>query len=172
MTVVETPRLALRRLHAGDAAFILELVNEPSWLRFIGDRNVHSIEDAEGYIAKGPVDSYAKNGFGLYLVEVKEDAAPAGMCGLIRRDTLPHVDIGFAFSPRFWGRGYAYEAATGVMDHARNGLGLDTVLAIVNPDNERSKSLLGKLGMRFERKMRMPNEDSDVDVFTSAGESP
>lgn len=168
MNVVETPRLILRRLHAGDAAFILELVNEPSWLRFIGDRNVHSIEDAEGYIAKGPVDSYAKNGFGLYLVEVKEDAAPAGMCGLIRRDTLPHVDIGFAFSPRFWGRGYAYEAAAGVMDHARNGLGLDTVLAIVNPDNERSKSLLGKLGMRFERKMRMPNEESDVDVFTSA----
>lgn len=169
MNVVETPRLVLRRLHPGDAPFILELVNEPSWLRFIGDRNVHSIEDAEGYIAKGPVDSYAKNGFGLYLVEVKEDAAPAGMCGLIRRDTLPHVDIGFAFSPRFWGRGYAYEAAAGVMDHARNGLGLDTVLAIVNPDNERSISLLRKLGMRFERKMRMPNEDSDVDVFTSAG---
>jgi ribosomal-protein-alanine N-acetyltransferase len=174
VNVVETPRLVLRRLHDGDAPFILELVNEPSWLRYIGDRNVHSIEDAEGYIAKGPADSYEKNGFGLYLVEVKPDGspdggAPAGMCGLIRRDTLPHVDIGFAFSPRFWGRGYAYEAAAGVMDYARGTLGLDPILAIVDPDNKRSISLLRKLGMRFERKMRMPNEESDVDVFTSAG---
>ena len=167
MNVIETERLNLRWLTLADAAFVLELVNEPSWLRFIGDRNVHSIADAEAYIAKGPLDSYEKNGFGLYLVELKEGGAPAGMCGLIRRDTLPHVDIGFAFSPRFWGRGLALEAAAAVMAYGRDTLGLQPILAIVNPDNERSISLLEKIGMRFERMLRLPTDDFEVKVFTS-----
>jgi len=165
--VFETERLNLRRLTASDAAFILELVNEPSWLRFIGDRNVHSLEDAEGYIAKGPVASYEKLGFGLYLVERKEDLAPIGMCGLIQRDYLPHADIGFAYSPKFWGQGFAFEAAAATMAYARDTLGLGPIVAIVNPDNVRSITLLGKIGMRFEKMIRLEGESSDVKLFTS-----
>lgn len=164
--VAETARLVLSRLTTDDSAFVLELVNEPSWLRFIGDRNVHSLDEAAGYLARGPLASYEANGFGLYLVCVKESGEPAGMCGLIRRDALPHPDIGFAFSPRHWGRGYAHEAAAAVMEHARE-LGIATVLAIVNPDNERSIALLGKLGMRLQGTTRMPGESADVLVYAS-----
>lgn len=167
MNVLQTSRLDLRHLVREDAPFILELVNEPSWLRFIGDRNVHSLEDAVGYIEKGPLESYAKNGFGLYLVVDRESGASAGLCGLIRRDVLPHVDIGFAFSPRFWGRGLAFEAASAVLAHGRDVLGLSPILAIVNPDNERSIALLEKLGMRFERMFRLPPDEFDTRLYTT-----
>ena len=167
MNVIETPRLDLRQLVREDAPFILELVNEPSWLRFIGDRNVHSLEDAVGYIEKGPLESYAKNGFGLYLVVDRESGASAGLCGLIRRDVLPHVDIGFAFSPRFWGRGLAFEAASAVMAYGRDVLGLSPILAIVNPDNEKSIALLEKLGMRFDRMFRLPSDEFDTRLYTT-----
>ena len=167
MTVLQTQRLDLRQLVREDAPFILELVNEPSWLRFIGDRNVHSLEDAVGYIEKGPLESYAKNGFGLYLVVDRESGASAGLCGLIRRDVLPHVDIGFAFSPRFWGRGLAFEAASAVLAHGRDVLGLSPILAIVNPDNERSIALLEKLGMRFDRMFRLPPDEFDTRLYTT-----
>ena len=167
MNVIETPRLDLRQLVREDAPFILELVNEPSWLRFIGDRNVHSLQDAVGYIEKGPLESYAKNGFGLYLVVDRESGASAGLCGLIRRDVLPHVDIGFAFSPRFWGRGLAFEAASAVMAYGRDVLGLSPILAIVNPDNERSIALLEKLGMRFDRMFRLPSDEFDTRLYTT-----
>lgn len=167
MNVLQTQRLDLRQLVREDAPFILELVNEPSWLRFIGDRNVHSLEDAVGYIEKGPLESYAKNGFGLYLVVDRESGASAGLCGLIRRDVLPHVDIGFAFSPRFWGRGLAFEAASAVLAHGRDVLGLAPILAIVNPDNERSIALLEKLGMRFDRMFRLPPDEFDTRLYTT-----
>lgn len=167
MNVLQTSRLDLRQLVREDAPFILELVNEPSWLRFIGDRNVHSLEDAVGYIEKGPLESYAKNGFGLYLVVDRESGASAGLCGLIRRDVLPHVDIGFAFSPRFWGRGLAFEAASAVLAHGRDVLGLSPILAIVNPDNERSIALLEKLGMRFDRMFRLPTDEHDTRLYTT-----
>ena len=107
MTVLETERLRLRRLTVDDAAFILELVNDPSWLRFIGDRGVRNLDDARSYILKGPVASYEKHGFGLWLVELKAEATPIGICGLLQRDTLPDVDIGFALLPQFCGQGYA-----------------------------------------------------------------
>ncbi len=165
--VTETERLLLRRLTTEDAAFVLELVNEPSWLRFIGDRNVHSLDEAAGYISRGPLESYEKNGFGLYLVVIKESGEPAGMCGLIRRDSLPHPDIGFAFSPRYWGRGYAHEAAAAVMEHGRATHRMNPILAIVNPDNERSISLLEKLGMTFESPYRLPGEEQDVRLYSS-----
>ena len=167
MNVIETPRLDLRQLVREDAPFILELVNEPSWLRFIGDRNVHSLEDAVGYIEKGPLESYAKNGFGLYLVVDRESGASAGLCGLIRRDVLPHVDIGFAFSPRFWGRGLAFEAASAVLAYGRDVLGLSPILAIVNPDNEKSIALLEKLGKRVERMFRLPPDEFDTRLYTT-----
>ena len=111
MTVLETKRLILRRLCADDAEFILELLNQPSFLRYIGDKGVRNTEDAIRYIQTGPVASYDRFGFGLYLVELKESDVSIGMCGLLKRETLPDVDIGFAFLPGYWSQGYAFEAA-------------------------------------------------------------
>ena len=159
----DTPRLRLRELTGDDAAFILELVNEPDWLRFIGDRNVHSLEDARGYIARGPAASYAKWGFGLWAVALRGalDGAPAGgpsgsdepvgMCGLIRRDSLPHPDLGFAFLARHRGRGYAREAAAAAVALARERFQLARLLAITDPDNTASQAVLEHVGFVFER---------------------
>ena len=163
--VMETERLVLRHLTEGDAAFILRLLNEPSWIRFIGDRGVRELEGARGYIARGPAASYERHGFGLFLVELKGAGTPAGICGLIKRDTLEDVDIGFAFLPEFWGRGYALESAAATMEYARNVLGLKRVAAIVAPDNESSIRLLEKLGMSCERTIRLPGDPEELKFF-------
>lgn len=166
MKVLETDRLVLRRLSADDGEFVLGLLNEPSWLRFIGDRGVRTVDGARDYILEGPVAMYERLGFGLYLTELKSDGAPIGLCGLIKRAELEDVDIGFAFVPRFWGKGYAYESASAVMTYAKNVLGLDRIVAITSLDNDRSIALLGKLGFRFEKTIRMPN-DEEVRLFAS-----
>ena len=121
MKVLDTERLSLRWLSAEDAAFILGLLNEPSWLRFIGDKNVHSLDDARAYIAKGPVDMYRRLGFGLYLVELRKDATPIGLCGLIKRDSLEDVDLGFSLLPAFWGQGYALAEGRAAVEEASAG---------------------------------------------------
>ena len=167
MTVLETPRLVLRRLHAGDAAFILELVNDPSWLRFIGDKGIKTVEAARGYIERGPMAMYARHGFGLWLAQVKADGEAAGICGLIKRDTLPDVDIGFAFLPRHRARGYAYEASAATLAYARDVLRLERVVAIASPDNERSTRLLEKLGLRLEKTMRFDGDAHPVNLFAT-----
>ena len=165
VTVLETDRLALRHLSVEDADFILELVNEPSFLHFIGDRGVRTVEDARGYILNGPVDSYGRHGFGLYLTALKEDDVPIGICGLIKRESLADVDIGFAFSPRYWGKGYAVEAAAAVMAHGRSALGLDRIVAITTPDNYGSKKVLEKIGLRFERMITMLETGEEIELF-------
>lgn len=152
---MNTARLHLRRLEPSDAPFILRLVNEPSWLRYIGDRKVRTLDDARAYIEKGPMEMYGRLGFGLLLVE--REGAPIGLCGLIQRDTLPDVDIGFAFVPEHWGQGYAAEAAEAVLADGRDRLGLSRVIAITSLDNDRSIHLLGKLGFRFERLIGGPD---------------
>jgi RimJ/RimL family protein N-acetyltransferase len=166
MKVLETPRLVLRRLHAGDAAFILELVNDPSWLRYIGDKGVKSVEDARGYIERGPMAMYERLGFGLWAVEVKASGEAAGICGLIKRDTLPDVDIGYAFLPRHRARGYAFEAAAATLDYARQVLGFARIVAITSPGNERSSRLLEKLGLRLEQSLRLSGDD-EVNLFAT-----
>ena len=148
--VLETARLALRYLTAADSAFILELVTDPDWLRFIGDRGVRTAEDARGYIERGPMKLYERLGFGLYLVALK-DGTPLGMCGLIKRASLEDVDIGFALLPAFRGRGYANEAACAVRDYAFEVLGLERIVAITAPGNEASAKLLERLGFAYER---------------------
>lgn len=155
MKVLETNRLILRRLSIEDADFILELVNEPSWLRFIGDKGVRSIADARDYILKGPIESYERFGFGLYLAELKDDGTPIGICGLIKRESLNDVDLGFAFLPKFWGNGYAYESASSVMAYGKSALGLNRIIAVTTPDNHSSIKVLEKLGFRFERMVRL-----------------
>jgi len=151
MTVLETERLILREFNTDDARFILTLLNEPSFLRYIGDKKVRNLDDARQYILNGPRASYDRHGFGLYQVELKDSHTAAGMCGLLKRDELPDADIGFAFLPDYWNKGFAFEAAAAVLRDARERLKLNRVLAIVNPDNEASIKLLEKLGLRFER---------------------
>jgi RimJ/RimL family protein N-acetyltransferase len=167
MKVLETDRLVLRRLAPDDAPFILELLNDASFIRFIGDKGVRTIDDARRYILSGPVASYEQFGFGLYSVDLKESIVPIGMCGILKRDTLPHPDIGFAFLPAYWNKGYAFESAAAVMTYARNTLKLDRVLAITSPDNEASANLLGKIGLRFERMIKLSDDAAAVRLFTS-----
>jgi len=164
MSMPDSPRLVLRRLTTEDAAFILALVNEPSWLRHIGDKGVHDIEGAERYIVDGPITMYAARGFGLYLVERKEDGTPIGMCGLIKRDTLQDVDIGFAFFPAYWGQGYAREAVAATLEHARRDIGLGRVVAITSPDNTGSIRLLESVGFVQEGMLRLSGDD-EVRLF-------
>jgi len=163
--ILETPRLVLREFTHEDDAFVLRLLNEPSWLRFIGDRGVRTLPDARRYLDDGPRRSYARNGFGLWCVVPKGGDAPVGMCGLLRRDTLADVDVGFAFLPEAWGRGYAMEAASAVLAHARDALGLRRVLAITDPENAASIRVLERIGMRREGTVRMPGETLDLLLF-------
>jgi [ribosomal protein S5]-alanine N-acetyltransferase len=180
MAVCETPRLRMRRLDADDAAFILQLLNEPSFLENIGDRGVRTLDDARAYIANGPLASYAKHGFGLFHVALRDSGQSLdpsidrsagqaiGMCGLLKRDWLDDVDVGFAFLPRFWGMGYAYESSVGIIDWARRSLGVARVVGITKPDNQGSIRVLKKLGLRFERIVTSP-EGQQSSLFTPPG---
>jgi RimJ/RimL family protein N-acetyltransferase len=162
---VDTERLALRQFTTEDAGFILGLLNEPSFLRFIGDKGVRTLDDARGYLLKGPIDSYARNGFGLCLVSLKQDGTPIGMCGLVKRETLEHPDIGFAFLPAYWSRGYAVEAASAVLAWARGAFGLPRILAVVQEDNASSIRLLQRLGLTRQCMLRMPPDNHEVLLF-------
>ncbi len=163
--VLETGRLRLRRLTLADAPFILEILNDPDWLRFIGDKGVRTLEDARNYIRTGPLESYARHGFGLLLVEQRTDGAPAGLCGLVKREALEDVDVGYAFLPPFRGLGYAHESASAVLHFAKDVVGLRRVAAITNPDNARSIRVLEKLGLTFERMIRLSEESPEIRFF-------
>jgi RimJ/RimL family protein N-acetyltransferase len=163
--VLETERLTLRRLDEPDAEFILGLLNEPSFHQYIGDRGVRTEEDARAYIRNGPMASYDRLGFGLWLVQRKDDTAPIGICGLLKRDTLPDVDVGFALRPAFWGAGYAFEAAAGVLAYGREAFDLSRVAAIVQADNQASIRLLGKLGLEFERTLDWPGDAAAIHLY-------
>jgi ribosomal-protein-alanine N-acetyltransferase len=165
MIVCETPRLRLRYLAEHDAAFILELLNEPEFIRNIGDREVRSLDDARRYIRSG-VTGYERLGFGLYLVELQEGATPIGLCGLLKRDYLDDVDVGFALRAGFRNQGYALEAARAVMRYGHEALGLGRIVAITAPDNHASIKLLRRLGLEFERNIRLPDVARDTSLFT------
>ncbi|MGE0886678.1 MAG: GNAT family N-acetyltransferase [Blastocatellales bacterium] len=168
MKVLETERLVLRRMNADDAAFILELLNEPSFLQYIGDKRVRTLEDARGYIASGPMASYDRFGFGLYLVELKTDGTPIGMSGLLKRDTLPDVDLGYALSPKHWGKGYAVEAARATLEHGKKDFGLIRIVAITTPDNHSSIKVLERIGFEFEAMVRLSEDSDEVTLFGCA----
>jgi len=162
--VLQTERLRLRHMEPGDAAFMLGLLNDPAWHRYIGDRGIRTLEGARDYIVKGPMEMHARLGFGFDVVERKEDGCPIGVCGLAKRDFLDDVDIGYAFLPQYGGQGYAIEAAQGVMAHAR-ALGLHRIVATVRPDNSASIRLLEKLGMHVERTIRAPDTERELQLF-------
>ena len=156
MHVAETDRLRLRRLTLDDAPYILRQVNEPSWLAGIGDKDVHDLDGARRYLTNGPLAMYRDKGFGLYAVELREGGEPIGMCGLIKRDTLPDVDIGYAYLPEHFGKGYAVEAGAATVEHARRDFGLTRLLGIVSPGNAGSIRVLERLGFAFERALDTP----------------
>ncbi|CAN5789336.1 GNAT family N-acetyltransferase [soil metagenome] len=159
MKLFETERLLLREFDTSDAAFILTLVNNATWLQFIGDRNIKTTSDAVYYLVNGPMKSYYQHGFGLSMIELKEGNIPIGMCGLIKREGLKDVDIGFALLPEFGGKGYAYEIAAATMQHAKETLGIKKVVAITSADNLHSIKLLKKIGLGFEKMVRVGKEE-------------
>lgn len=165
MRELSTERLRLSPVTQDDAAFVLEMLNDPGWLANIGDRGVRTLDDARRYIADRLVASYEKNGFGLWVVERKDAPGAIGICGLVKRDTLPEPDIGFAFLPEFWSAGYAYESAAAVKTYALGTLGMPRLLAITNDDNVASIRLVEKLGLAFVRMMELSPGESPVRLF-------
>ena len=165
--ILETHRLRLRRLSVDDAGFVLRLLNEPSFIQNIGDRGVRAVEDARAYILNGPVASYEKHGFGLWMVETKESETHIGICGLLKREVLEDVDIGYALLPEFWSKGYALESASGVLSYAREKLGLNRVVAVVNPKNQSSIRLLEKLGFAFEKMVRLSADAPEIKLYAA-----
>lgn len=161
MIIAETARLRLRPLTAGDCAFVLELLTDPAFLRNIGDRGVHDLASAARYIDAGPGASYARFGFGMWVVEHRDDARALGLCGLLRRDSHPDVEVGFAMLPLGRGRGYAAEAAAAAVRLGIEHFALQRIVAITHPRNAKSIRILEQLGFRFERLVR----------YTADGES-
>lgn len=168
MDIVETARLRLRTVTADDAdvAFHLALLNDPAFITNIGDRGVRTLEESRRYILDGPVAMQQRYGHSMYVVELKDSRVPIGMCGLIKRETLVDVDIGYAFLPEYRGQGYAYEAAQATVDHAR-ALGITRLAGITSPANVASNQLLMKLGLRFKGVMFLTPEDPGTNYYTA-----
>lgn len=166
MKTIETDRLFIRQLTVDDAGFIVELLNDPSFIQNIGDRKVRTVENARAYILNGPAASYAKNEFGLGLVSLKETGESIGICGLIKRNELEDVDVGYAFLPRFWSRGYAVESALAVKEYAKNEVGLRRLVAIIDPANQGSIRVIAKIGMTFEKMIKLSEDDIELKLFS------
>lgn len=163
--ILETERLIIREFIFDDSDFVIRLVNSPGWLTFIGDRNIKNTEQARQYMVQGPMASYKKNGFGFYVVLLKATQQQLGICGLIKRDTLLHTDLGFAFLPEFNGRGYAYEASSAIIHYSKNHIKLKKLIAIVMPENASSIKLLEKLGMTFDKMIEFGEKKENLMLY-------
>jgi len=170
MNVIRTSRLSLRELELTDADFILELLNEAAFLRFIGDKGVRNAADAREYLQNGPIDSYRRHGFGLYAVCLT-DGTPTGICGLVKREGLADPDVGFAFLLRHRAKGYAVESAAAVLAHARQSLRLHRIVAITSPENLGSIAVLKKIGLKFERLIRLTEHSPELNLFGTASDA-
>ena len=165
MHVLDTERLSLRTMEADDAAFYFELVNDPSWLEHIGDKGIRSVGAARQAILDGPCEMQRRLGHSLYVMQRRDDGALLGLCGLIKRDSLPDVDIGYAVRPAYWGHGYAHEAAAAVLAHARVSIGLQRLLGITSPGNTASIKLLQKLGLALVEFTHLPPDNKPTNVY-------
>jgi RimJ/RimL family protein N-acetyltransferase len=165
MKILETERLNLRTIEPDDAAFYYELVNDPTWLEHIGDKGIRSVEQARTAIIDGPCAMQAQRGHSLYVMERKSDGAALGLCGLIKRDSLPDVDIGYAIRPAWFGQGYTYEAAAAVVAYARGQLGMKRLLGITSPANTTSIHLLQKLGLSFVEHKVLPPDGRPTNIY-------
>jgi RimJ/RimL family protein N-acetyltransferase len=165
MTIIETERLILREFTVDDAAFMLDLLNQPSFIQFIGDRGVRTLDDARKIILTRYIDAYERLGFGVYLTLLRTCQIPIGMCGLIKRDGLEDVDIGYAFLPEYWSQGYASESASAVLAYARDTLGIRRILGITTPDNTGSIRVLEKAGLKFKHMIQLPGDKTELKLF-------
>lgn len=165
--ILETERAILRELTVDDAGFVLDLLNQPSFIENIGDRGVRTVEAARDYIESRFTPGYRQLGYGMWAVEAKETGEIAGICGFVKRDNLPDADIGFAFLPQFEGRGFAYESAAAVMKYGAETLKLPRVLAITVEENLKSQKLLEKIGLKFERMIRLADDAEELKLFAA-----
>jgi|SRR5579872_3389435 len=165
MNILETERLVLRKITPDDAGFILALFNDPAFVNKIGDRRVRSLDDAAKYIPEKMAPSYERNGYGLYLVCVKGSGEGAGICGLVKRETLLDADIGFAFLPQYRGQGFALESAAAVLLYAKEQLGLPRVLGVTKPENAISIRILEKIGLKFIGTVRLTEDSPEVNLY-------
>ncbi|MGL5391632.1 MAG: GNAT family N-acetyltransferase [Shewanella sp.] len=165
MQIARTSRLILRQLSLEDAAFTLVLLNSQGFVQNIGDRGVRPRRDARAYLQQGPLQSYADYGFGLYAVVLAGNGFTIGICGLLKRPSLDAVDLGYAFLPQYWGQGYAFEAATAVLELGQR-LGVGPIVALVSSDNLSSKALLNKLGLTFEKVLQLEPSTPPVELFS------
>lgn len=166
MKISETERTILREVTADDAEFIFDLLNQPSFIRYIGDRNVRTIDEARHYVESRFAESYKKFGFGMWAVTLKETNQPIGICGFVKRDSLPDADIGFAFLPQYERKGYAFESASAALEYGKNVLNLNPILAVTSQDNESSGKLLGKLDFKFERLIDLSGDGEELKLFS------
>ena len=167
MIITQTSRIIIRQYQQEeDAPFLKELMNSPKWLQFIGDRNIHTLEDAQNYITDKFFKSYEANGFGYYVIERKEDKIPVGTCGLVNRETIGGIDIGYALLPMYEGNGYAFEATQALYNYAKNTLQIHPILAITLPKNKASVKLLEKLGLTYKKMISFPEENEDLMLFS------
>ena len=166
MKKIETERLILSEFTLDDAPFILEMLNDPAWLQFIGDRSVKTLEDAQDYIVNKLQKGFKEQGFGMMIVKLKDDETPIGTCGLLEREYLDDMDIGFAFLPTFRGKGYAFEAASATIEWGKKNLGMRRILAFTDANNAASIILIKKLGLKFERLMTdFPDDDAEIQLY-------
>ena len=166
MKIAETERLLISEITLDDASFLLELVNTPNWIKFIGDRHIKTLEQAEESIINNYIKSYQTNGFGFYKLQLKEENnITIGTCGLLKRDTLDHVDIGFAMLPNFEGKGFGFESSQAVLNVAKEKFNLDKIVAITLPTNTNSIKLLEKLGLSFEKRVKPFEDDQELLLF-------
>jgi [ribosomal protein S5]-alanine N-acetyltransferase len=164
---LRTQRLVLREFTEHDTEPVLALLNDPDWLRYIGDKHIRTVEDAQRYLHDGPLAMYARRGYGLYRVDRQADGRVLGMCGLIRRDTLPDVDLGFAFLPFARGQGYAREAGAAILAYGFEKLRLPRIVAITTEDNAASARVLEAIGMRFEGRVQLAGEDEPLRLYAA-----
>ena len=155
----------MREASIDDAEFILKLVNEPAWHEFISNHSINTLEEASEYIELKMVAMYQQFDFGLWVVETVDNAIPIGICGLLKRDSLPSIDLGFAFLSRHWGQGFAYEASICCLKYAEFKLGMQTILAITNPSNKRSVNLLRKMGFQYDKTYSHPGSDEILSLY-------
>jgi [ribosomal protein S5]-alanine N-acetyltransferase len=166
MTFIDTDRLSIRYMTVEDFRFIYRLLNEPTWIKYIGDKGIKTEDDAKNYIQTGPLQMYKDYGFGLYLVTLKETAVPIGLCGLIKRPSLENIDLGYAFLPEHTGKGYAFEATKAVMDYGKEQLSIEKLIAITTIDNIKSEKVLLKLGFSYDSLIKGTNDLEELKLFT------
>ena len=163
--ITESERLILREIEQADGEFILELLNDPAWIRFVGDRNLRSVADAHEFIRTRFEPAYREHGIGLWLVLEKATGASIGICGLVNRAGMDDIDLGYALLPQHRGQGYAFEAASASLQYGYDRLGLSRIVAMTSPQNTSSCGLLERLGFQYERRVVLPGEQEELLLY-------